>query len=101
MEIIGTIVKVLDPVTGETEKGLWTRRGVVIEPVNTQRKVCLEYSGDEWSERLGELKEGDMMKALFAPESNEYEGRWYTRLKAYGMQVYGKQTTQTTKRENP
>lgn len=89
MEITGTIYKVLDPVSGESDNGFWMRRGVVLQPVNTQKKVCIEFSGEDWSERLGNLKEGDMVKVNFAPESNEFEGKWYTRLKGYAMRVYG------------
>ena len=88
MEIIGTIKKVLDPVSGENEKGFWTRRAVIIEPVNTQRNICVEYSGEEWSKKLGALDEGELLKVYFNVESNEFEGKWYTRLKGYGMQPF-------------
>lgn len=88
MEITGTIYKVLDPVSGESENGFWMRRGLVLQPVTTEKKACIEFLGEDWSEKLGNLKEGDMAKVHFAPESNENGGRWYTRLKGYALCVY-------------
>lgn len=90
MENTGKIYKVLDPVSGESENGFWTRRGLVMQPGGTQKKVCVEFSGEDWSEKLGNLKEGDMVTVFFSPESNEHGGRWYTRLKGYAMSVYGR-----------
>ena len=88
METHGYVHKVLDPVTGETEKGFWSRRGLVITPVNTEKKLCIEFSGEEWSEKLGTLKEKQFVKVNFAAESTEYEDKWYTRLKGYALQQF-------------
>ena len=91
METTGKVKKVDIEVSGENANGVWVRRGVVVQPVNSEKCLYFEYTGQDWSDRLDELEEGQMVTVRWDAESREYEDKWYTRLHGYGLQVYQKQ----------
>lgn len=91
METTGKVKKVDIEVSGENANGVWVRRGVVVQPVNSEKCLYFEYNGQDWSDRLGELEEGQMVTVRWDAESREYEDKWYTKLHGYGLQVYQKQ----------
>lgn len=88
MDTTGKVKKVDIEVTGENTNGPWVRRGVVVQPVNSEKVLFFEFSGQDWSNRLGELKEGQMVTVRWDVESRGFKGKWYTKLRGYGLQVY-------------
>ena len=75
-------------ISGETKNGIWVRRGIAVQPTNSERCLFFEFNGEDWSKRLGELKEGQTVTVRWDCESREFNGNWYTRLHGYGLQVY-------------
>lgn len=86
MEISGKLLLLLTQQTGQGKNGQWKKQDFVIETTdNYPKKVCLSAWGDKID--LNKFKPGQAVKVLFDVESREYNGKWYTDLKAYGMQL--------------
>lgn len=51
------------------------------------KKVCVSIWGDKINESL--LKAGAMLTISFDVESREYNGRWYTDVKAWKVEAAG------------
>lgn len=88
METTGKVKAVTPEVSGENANGVWVRRGIVVLPTNSEKYLYFEFNGEDWSKRLSELKEGQMVTVRWDCESREFENKWYTRLHGYGLQVY-------------
>lgn len=88
METTGKVKVIAAEVSGQTDNGIWVRRGIAVQPTNSEKCLFFEFNGEDWSKRLGELKEGQMVTVRWDCESQEFKGKWYTRLHGYGLQVY-------------
>lgn len=55
------------------------------------KKVCVSIWGDKINESL--LKTGAMLNISFDVESREYNGRWYTDVKAWKVEAAGGNTS--------
>ena len=94
MEITGKLIKLLPENSGEGRNKPWVNQTFVLETFGEYpKKVALLA----WNERVDILKDkpiGTTLKVKFAPESREYNERWYTDLRAYLItDVNGNQTT--------
>ena len=80
MELIGKIIEVLQPQTGEGKNGPWTKQECVIDLGGAYpKKVCFEM----WNDSIIDLNIGEEVTAHIDVESREYNGRWYTNVKAW------------------
>jgi hypothetical protein len=85
MEVTGKLVYMLPVQTGQGKNGQWKKQDFVIEvPGNFPKKICLSAWGDKVD--TSGLAAGDTLKVSFDIESREYNGRWYTDVKAYAIQ---------------
>ncbi len=90
MEISGTVVNLLPLQTGQGKNGTWKKQEFILEtPGQYPKKVCLSL----WGEKVDEnrLNPGDKITASINIESREYNGRWYTDVRAWKI---AKQTGQ-------
>ena len=86
MEIKGKLVKILPPMTGQGRNGEWKKQEFVIEIDGTYpRKVCISTWGDKVN--VDALVEGSMLNVQFDVESREYQGKWFTNLTAWKVDV--------------
>ena len=86
MEITGTLLHLLTPQTGTGKNGQWKKQDFVIETGDTYpKKVCISTWGDKID--LSKFSIGQSVKVNFDLESREYNGKWYTDVKAFGMQA--------------
>lgn len=88
IEISGRVVNVLAPVTGQSKSGNgeWKKQEFVIETQSQYpKKVLFSLWGDK-TEQINGLQAGDDVKVSFDPESREYNGRWYTDLRAWRVE---------------
>ncbi|MCK9421053.1 MAG: DUF3127 domain-containing protein [Bacteroidales bacterium] len=82
MEITGKIIRVLALQQGEGKNGPWKKQEYVIETSDKiPRKVCFSLWGDKVDQFR--LTEGAEAGISFDLESREYNGRWYTDVKAW------------------
>lgn len=85
MEFEGTVVAVLPVVKGTSARGEWIKQEVVFEQTGDfGRKVCVGFWGDR-AQDAGTLKPGEKVSIAANVESREYNGRWYTEVRAWRM----------------
>lgn len=82
MEIQGRLIQICEPVTGEGRNGQWKRQDFVIE-TQTQypRKACFSVVGDKVDTSNLQLQ-SDITVSINL-ESREYNGRWFTDVRAW------------------
>ena len=86
LELSGRLVTVLPEQTGNGRNGVWKKQDFVIELAGPYpKKVCMTAWGDK-ADTLLEASTGDELKVSFDVESREYNGRWYTDLKAWKIE---------------
>jgi len=89
MNISGKVVQILQEMKGEGKNGPWSRQDFIIE-TNDQypKKVCISV----WNNKinLSNLNPGDPVSMDISVESREYNGRWYTDVKALSLSTEGK-----------
>ncbi|MBM09842.1 MAG: hypothetical protein CMF69_09780 [Magnetovibrio sp.] len=82
MELNGRIVQLLPEKSGESARGPWRKQEYIIETDGQYPKqVCFMA----WSDKIDEfaIKEGENLVVSIDLESREYNGRWYTDVKAW------------------
>lgn len=91
MEIIGRIIEVLPVISGVTERGEWTRGGIVVETL-TDYPVTLQL--DLTDARLEEFTKkfpnpvGTIVKVRFGVSSRKLEDKWFTNARAWEVAPY-------------
>lgn len=85
MDFEVTVHALLPLVTGQSARGEWKKQEVIFElPGEFSRKLCVGF----WNDRAGEaaaLRPGDRVALSVNVESREYNGRWYTEVRAWRM----------------
>jgi hypothetical protein len=82
MEVKGRVTHILPEQTGEGRNGQWRKQSFVIEMPGTYPKsVCF----DVWGANIDAfgIKQNDEVIASVDIESREYNGKWYTNVKAW------------------
>ena len=88
MEINGKIVQVLDEQSGNGRNGTWRKRDYILETKGQYpKKVCITVWGDK-IDQFG-MEPGDEVNLGIEIESREYNGRWYTDVKAWKVDKQG------------
>lgn len=88
MEITGRIIQLLPLQTGQGKNGVWKKQDFVIETEGQYpKKVCISAWGDKVSENM--LVEGKEVTVSFDIESREFNGRWYTDVRAWRVDEAG------------
>ena len=82
MDINGKIVQLLPLQTGQGKNGTWKKQEFILETGDTYpKKVCIAVWGDKID--MGPVKPGSAVTVSFDVESREFNGRWYTDVKAW------------------
>ena len=82
MEIKGKIVKILPEESGQSSKGGWRKQQYIIEiPGQFPKKVCFMAWGDKIDDF--QIRLNDELEVSIDIESREFNGRWYTDVKAW------------------
>jgi len=87
MEINGTLVQVLEAQTGIGKNGPWKKQGFVIE---TKEKFPKKVHISAWNaaaDSIERVQPGAALKVSFDVESREFNGKWYTDLKAWKIET--------------
>ena len=95
MEISGTLIAILDTQTGVGKNGPWKKQGFVIETKDKFPKKVAIQAWNDAADSVEKLKPGTSVKVSFDVESREYNGKWYTDLKAWKIEA-GSGSTSTT-----
>jgi hypothetical protein len=83
LELTGKLSQLLPEQSGTGKNGQWTKQDFVIETQEQYpRKVCFSAWGDKAAQAKA-LKPGTFVNVSFNAESREFNGKWYTDLKAW------------------
>lgn len=83
MEFEGVVWRVLPQIKGTSARGEWVKQEVVFElPGEFNRKICVGFWGDK-ADDAATLKPGETIAVSANVESREYNGRWYTEVRAW------------------
>lgn len=83
MEFEGVVWRVLPQIKGTSARGEWVKQEVVFElPGEFNRKICVGFWGDR-AQEAATLKPGETITVSANVESREYNGRWYTEVRAW------------------
>ncbi len=83
MEFEGVVWRVLPQIKGTSARGEWVKQEVVFElPGEFNRKICVGFWGDK-AQEAAMLKPGETIAVSANVESREYNGRWYTEVRAW------------------
>ena len=82
MEVNGKVIQLLGVQTGQGKNGTWKKQEFILETGDAYpKKVCIAVWGDKID--MSSHKPGDEVEVSFDVESREYNGRWYTDVKAW------------------
>jgi hypothetical protein len=88
MQLTAKLIQLLPLQSGTGKNGPWKKQDIIVETESQYpRKICISIWGDKISE--GMLKVGNSLKIDFDIESREYNGRWYTDVKARKIEAAG------------
>lgn len=86
MEFVGVVYRILPVQSGTSARGQWQKQEVVFElPDEFSRKVCVTFFGDRVQDAAS-LQVGEKVNVSVNIESREYNGRWYTDVRAWRIQ---------------
>ena len=89
MQISARLIQVLPLQTGTGKNGQWKKQDIIVETEGSTypKKICVSIWGDKID--AGQLQPGNQLKIDFDVESREYNGRWYTDVKAWKVESAG------------
>lgn len=90
MEIKGKVKRILPLEQGESKNGKgWKRRDFIVEFKDGEydKLAALTARTDAALERVGNLAEGAEVNVSFNVESREYNGKYYTNLNAWKIEL--------------
>lgn len=91
MELEGRIARKLPVQTGTSARGAWAKQEFILEyqEGNFPSQVCMNVWGDDKVKELDKYQVGDKVKVSVNLSSREYNGRWYTDVRAWRIEPAG------------
>ncbi len=88
MDLTAKLVQMLPLQKGQGKNGEWKKQDIIVETGGQYpKKVCISIWGDKINESA--LQIGNTLNISFDVESREYNGRWYTDVKAWKVEAAG------------
>lgn len=82
MKIIAKLTQLLPLQTGIGKNGQWRKQDIIVETESQYpKKICISIWGDKINEK--QLVIGTILDISFDLESREFNGKWYTDVKAW------------------
>lgn len=80
-QFTGKVVKILDVVSGENERGTWCRGGFVLESMDIPgSKAAFTVMGADRLEQFKDVRMHDVVVVTYRPSSREFNEKWFTDL---------------------
>ena len=86
MDFEGKVLEILPPVSGQSARGMWERQTVVFEQANKQYGKEIAVTFMNKGQEFAALRVGESYTVSFDIESRNYQGRWYTDVRAWRVQ---------------
>jgi hypothetical protein len=97
MQLTARLVQLLPLQTGTGKNGQWKKQDIIVETDATYpKKICVSVWGDKID--ASGLQPGNLLKIDFDVESREFNGRWYTDVKAWKIEVAGSSAPPATEK---
>ncbi|TLU83613.1 MAG: DUF3127 domain-containing protein [Chlorobium sp.] len=85
MQLTAKLATILPEQSGTGKNGVWKKQDIVVETEGQYpKKVCISLWGDKFDKNL--LKTGSKLTISFDIESREFNGKWYTDVKAWKIE---------------
>ena len=85
MQLTARLIQLLPLQSGQGKNGPWKKQDIIVETDGQYpKKICISIWGDKINDRL--LQVGNSLKIDFDVESREFNGRWYTDVKAWKVE---------------
>ena len=95
MQLTAKLVQLLPLQTGTGKNGQWKKQDILVETEGQYpKKICVSIWGDKINE--SQLQIGSLLAISFDVESREYNGRWYTDVKAWKIEAAGAAKSENT-----
>ena len=99
MEISGKIIELLPEKSGQSANGEWRKQEFILETgAQYPKKVCFMVWGDKIDDF--KIQQGENLSVSIDIESREYNGRWYTDVKAWKVSRHGSDANSSTSFSN-
>jgi hypothetical protein len=86
MQLTAKLIQILPLQTGTGTNGEWKRQDIIVESGGRFPKmICVSVWGDKINEK--QLLIGNILKIDFEIESHEHNGKWYTSIKAWKIDL--------------
>lgn len=100
LKIEGKVTEVLEEQSGTGKNGPWRKQEFILETGGQySRPVCITQWGDKIDQFS--VEEGEQLTAYIDIQSREYNGRWYTDVKAWKIEKQGDQASEGFSQEEP
>ena len=100
MQLTAKLVTLLPLQTGKGKNGDWKKQDFIIETDDAYpKKICVSVWGDKIDPTA--LVVGNELKIDFDLESREYNGRWYTDVKAWKIELVSNTISNNTNNKQP
>lgn len=87
IEVKCKLVAKLQVQNGSSARGPWSKQDFVVETVETYpKKICMNVWGADKVAELGGFNPGEALTVSVNIESREFQGRWYTDVRAWRIQ---------------
>jgi len=87
LEISGVLIQKLPQETGQGKNGPWVKQNFIIETQEQiNRKICVSAWGDK-ADSVNQFAIGTFLKIAINIESREFNGRWYTDVRAWKIET--------------
>ncbi len=88
MQLTAKLIQVLPLQSGQGKNGEWKKQDIILETDGQYpKKVCVAIWGDRINN--AQLQVGNNLTIDFDVESREFNGRWYTDVKAWRVEIAG------------
>ena len=96
LELEGRIARKFSVQTGNSARGAWFKQEFIFEyqEGNFPSQICMNVWGEDKVRDLEKYQVGDKVKISFNLSSREYNGRWYTDVRAWRIEPAGAQPQQ-------
>ena len=96
LELEGRIARKLNVQTGTSARGAWSKQEFILEyqEGNFPSQICMNVWGEDKVRDLDKYQVGDKVKVSFNLSSREFNGRWYTDVRAWRIEPAGQAAPQ-------
>ncbi len=97
LEIVARLDRRFPVQSGATARGPWSKQEFIVETQETYpKKICINVWGQDKVDELSKYADGELLKFSVNIESREYNGRWYTDIRAWRLEKVDINSTATS-----